>query len=103
MILPIIIYIREKTKEELQQERKWRESIENEKERARQRIKDEEERKRREKEFKKHEIEKALNDEYYELLRRDEWQTRILPEGWSIFGQRYFGPISQLYEGEMPL
>lgn len=86
MILPIFIHIHEKTekeiREEMEENRKWREAIkrDNEIQLARERERKEEERRLRE------EIKRKLDDEYYNNKNKNPWEYSILPEGWSIFG-----------------
>lgn len=99
--VPIFIYKKEKSdkelREEMAREARWRKLIEEDEARRRAREREEKEKKRTERELK----EKQANEAYEALRRKDEWQTLLLPEGWSIFGQRCFDPISLFYEDEM--
>lgn len=103
MLIPIFIHIKEKSDEEIREEMareaKWRKMIEEDDARRRAREREEREKEEYEKEKRK----RVISEEYEQLRHRDEWETLILPEGWSIFGQRCFSPISLLYEGEMPV
>ena len=93
MIVPIIIYVREKSEKELREEMKMdarmRKAIEEDerRERERKRRKEEEKRRKAEEEYKR------LEKEYMEARAKDPWQFHFLPEGWSIFGQTNFGII----------
>jgi len=94
-IIPIFIPIREKSdkelREEMERDARWNKMMEKEKEKERQRKLAEERKKREKKEQQK----RKLEEWYSNLLRTNEWETQILPEGWSIFGQRSFGILTE--------
>lgn len=97
-VVPIFIYREKKSdkelREEMARERRWHEIMEKEEELKREERRKEEERKFRE----EYERQKRLNDEYESIRRKDEWQTQFMPEGWSIFGQRNFGILTELFD-----
>lgn len=91
-MIPIFIYVREKSDRELREEMKrdaaWEENERRRKERERQeKIRKENEKKKREKE---------LNDEYDRMKKENPWDFAFMPGGWSIFGQINFSPISDI-------
>lgn len=96
-IIPIFIHVRERSNKEIladiKREAKWRELIEEDERRKRER---EEKRKRMERE-KEEERQRKIEEEYWILEMEDQWQTRILPEGWSIWGQTSFPIIREHY------
>lgn len=99
-IIFLPIYVREKSdkelREEMAREAKWRKLMEEDEARLRAREREAKERKRAEKERK----EKEANDAYEAIRLKDEWQTQFLPEGWSIFGQRNFGILTEYFKSE---
>ena len=102
MIIPIFIYVREKSSEELREEMKrdarWNKMMREEEERERRRIAQEKRKKQEEKDRK----ERENNERWWNLERTNEWETRLLPEGWSIFGQRFFGVITERSDKDFP-
>ena len=86
-IIPIFIYIHEKSdkelREEMEREARWNKLIEEDERRRRERERQEKLRKEEEKRKKQEEIEA----EYRRMERENPWDFMILPEGWSIFGQ----------------
>ena len=97
-IIPIFIYRDRKSDKELREERerdrRWREMMEAEEE--------ERERRKREEELRKFLKEmderKKAEEEYREAERKNPWDFKILPEGWSPFGQWYFPIITEYYD-----
>ena len=87
-IVPIFIHIKEKSDKELREEMKrdarWNKLMREEEERERQR-----------KEEEKRLMEKKANEWWWNLENTNEWETRLLPEGWSMFGQQTFQIISE--------
>ena len=101
MIIPIFIYrYREKTEKELQEERdrdrRWKKMMRDEEER----VKEAKLRQKKEEHRKKEEEMKAASRQYDIDREKDPWQFSFLPEGWSIFGQRYIGTLP--WDGENP-
>lgn len=95
MIIPIFIYRDRKSNKEIQEEIKrdaaWRKLIEEDKMR-------EKEIAAREKEIaeeKKARESAKIEMEYYEDRKKNPWDYHFLPEGWSIFGQRYITPLDE--------
>lgn len=92
--IPIFIHVREKSdkelREEIEREDRWKKILEADRKR-------EEERKRRiedEKRQKEEDERKRIDSEYEAEKRKNPWDFQFMPEGWSIFGQTFFGPIS---------
>ena len=94
-IVPIFIHIKEKSDKELREEMKrdarWNKLMREEEERERQRKEEE----KRKKEEEKRLMEKKANEWWWNLENTNEWETRLLPEGWSMFGQQTFQIISE--------
>ena len=87
MIVPIPIFIREKSKEELERDRMWREIRERDERNAELRRL----REKREKEEyirrKKEESKKIAEIAYREARDNNPWDFQFMPEGWSMLGQ----------------
>ena len=87
MIVPIFIHVREKSdkelREEMEIEARWDKLMREEEERERRRKEEEKRRKEEEKRRKEQED----NEWWWDLQNTNEWETRLLPEGWSPFGQ----------------
>ena len=98
-IIPIFIYVHDKSdlelRREMERDARWNKMMEEEREKERLR---KEEEKRKKLEMKK-EQERLLRARVEEDIRKNPWQYKILPEGWSIFGQRY---ITIPWDGENP-
>lgn len=96
MLIPIFIHVREKSDKEIKAERerdeRMRKAIEEDERRRRERKQRIEEEKRR----KEDERRKRLEDEYYKSREKNPWDYQFMPEGWSIFGQTIFTPITDI-------
>ena len=94
-VVPIFIHVREKSdkelREEMAREARWNEIMRREEELKRERIAAEK-RKKEEARARAEEEERKL---YFQHTYDDEWDTQILPEGWSIFGQTFFGVLRE--------
>ena len=94
-IIPIFIHVREKSEKELREEmerdERMRKAIEEDEARERERKRRAEFEKQKQKEAER----KRIDDEYYAERRKNPWDFQFMPEGWSIFGQTFFGPISE--------
>ena len=101
-IVPIFIHIREKSdkelREEMERDARWNKMMREEEERERQRKREEEERKLEEKRRK----EREANEWWWNLENTNEWETRLLPEGWSMFGQQSVVVITERADKDFP-
>lgn len=97
-IVPIFIRVHEDTANEVRRDMEIRELMRLDDEmreaRKRARIEKEEADKRR----KKEEAERKINSEYEAAKRRNPYDYKIMPEGWSIFGQQDFSIITEYYD-----
>lgn len=88
--IPIFIHVREKSDKELREEMKrdaeFRRACEEDDRRRKEREEAEKRKKAEEAERKR----KAAEDAYYAAKEKNPWDYQFLPEGWTIFGQRYF-------------
>ena len=95
MIIPIFIPVKEKSDKELREEMaldaRWNKLMREEVEREQKRKEEEKQRKEEEKRRK----EREDNKWWQELENSNEWETRLLPEGWSPFGQWTFPVIRE--------
>lgn len=96
-IVPIPIFIRERTDEELRADSERRREIWREEEAEARRERKRIEAKKRKKMEAKMAREKELEEAYDKLKRENPWETKILPEGWTIWGQTTFPIIN--YDG----
>ena len=89
-IIPIFIHVHDKSDkeilEEIKRDARWEKMMREEEERERRRKEEEKRKKREEKQTK----EKEFNHWWFNQTWENEWDTQILPEGWSIFGQQRF-------------
>ena len=94
MIIPIFIYIHEKSDkelhEEMERERRLRRLMEAEEEEREHRKREEELREL----MKRMEEREKAEKEYHEAERNNPWDYQFLPEGWSILGQTYIPVIN---------
>lgn len=101
-IVPIFIHVRERSAkeihEEYERERRWKRLMEEEEAKKRAAVEAE---KRRKLEAKL-EAERKADEEWRELMYCDEWQTRILPGGWDLLGQRSTYVITERAEKDFP-
>lgn len=99
-IIPIFIHVHEKSdkeiREEMELDARWKKMMDEEREKERLCKEKEKRRKLREKEEREREIRRKIELD----MHRHPWQYQILPEGWSIFGQRYIGTLP--WDGENP-
>ena len=98
----IHIYECEKTPEEKEAEfRMWRDRCERER-RAEQAEREAIAAKKRAKLEAKLDRERREDEAWRELVYEDEWQTRILPDGWAVMGQGYYPIIRERSAKDFP-